>query len=211
MAQAHPRARSGCPFRQCTGRGAGSTRPALAHVRRRLGTGLLALLVGSAAGVSAAAGDCPAPCWIAAAHRHGVNPQLLVAIARVESGLRANAVGHNRDGSVDLGLMQINSRWLPQLRAHGLEAADLMQPCVSVHVGAWILAQAMRRHGNTWTAVGAYHAGPGLHRDRYIARVRRALVEPSGTMSPGWTGPCSAMSSTDAERVPGSGALDASR
>ena len=41
---------------------------------------------------------------------------------------------------------------------------------------AWVLAQAMRRHGNTWTAVGAYHAGPGPHRERYVRRVQRALA-----------------------------------
>ena len=148
-----------------------------------------------------------------------MNPHLLVAIADVESGLRADAVGRNRDGSVDLGLMQINSRWLPELRRHGLQAADLMQPCVSVHVGAWVLAQAMRRHGNTWTAVGAYHAGPGPHRERYVRRVQRALArravvdtaprsepmdEPGGAYD-------SAMSSVEAERVPGSGAFEASR
>ena len=158
-------------------------------------------------------------CWTQAARRHGVNPHLLVAIAEVESGLRADAVGRNRDGSVDLGLMQINSRWLPELRRHGLSAADLMHPCVSVHVGAWVLAQAMRRHGNTWTAVGAYHAGPGPHRDRYVRRVQLALARrmpPLAARVPALAGEPAAgdystMSALEAERVPGSGALDASR
>lgn len=179
--------------------------------------GLAALVVAvvTVGSAPATAAGGPEDCWTQAARRHGVNPHLLVAIAEVESGLRADAVGRNRDGSVDLGLMQINSRWLPELRRHGLSAADLMHPCVSVHVGAWVLAQAMRRHGNTWTAVGAYHAGPGPHRDRYVRRVQQALArrmpplaalagEPAGA-------DYSAMSSLEAERVPGSGTLDASR
>lgn len=185
--------------------------------------GLFVLLAAAPTAASGASSPTPdaighASCWLHAALRHGVNPHLLVAIAEVESGLRPGAVGRNRDGSVDLGLMQINSRWLPQLRRHGLDAADLMHPCVSVHVGAWVLAQAMRRHGNTWTAVGAYHAGPGPHRERYVQRVQQALTrrlaraaaqparftdEPAADYS--------AMSSVDADRVPGSGALDASR
>jgi soluble lytic murein transglycosylase-like protein len=148
-----------------------------------------------------------------------VNPHLLVAIAEVESGLRADAVGRNRDGSVDLGLMQINSRWLPELRRHGLSATDLMHPCVSVHVGAWVLAQAMQRHGNTWTAVGAYHAGPGPYRDRYVRRVQQALARrmpPLAARVAALAGEpaavdYSAMSALEAERVPGSGTLDASR
>lgn len=183
--------------------------------------GLLALLAASPTAAFGASGSTldatgRVNCWLHAAQRHGVNPHLLVAIAEVESGLRPEAVGRNRDGSVDLGLMQINSRWLPQLRRHGLDVEDLMHPCVSVHVGAWVLAQAMRRHGNTWTAVGAYHAGPGPHRERYVRRVQQALARRlAPALAAGFAGApvadYSAMSSVDADRVPGSGALDASR
>jgi soluble lytic murein transglycosylase-like protein len=88
-----------------------------------------------------------------------------------------------------------------------------------VHVGAWVLAQAMQRHGNTWTAVGAYHAGPGPYRDRYVRRVQQALARrmpPLAARVAALAGEpaavdYSAMSALEAERVPGSGTLDASR
>ena len=58
-------------------------------------------------------------CWEAAAVRYGVSSELLFAIARTESALDPQAVGRNRNGTRDIGLMQINSAWLPTLAAHG--------------------------------------------------------------------------------------------
>ena len=124
--------------------------------------------------------SAPATCWEQAARRHQVNPWLLVAIAEVESGLRPTAIGRNTNGSIDIGLMQINSLWLPELRRHGIAARDLLDPCVSVHVGAWVLAQKMRMHGNTWTAVGAYNAGSAVLRDRYARKVIEVLARRTG-------------------------------
>jgi soluble lytic murein transglycosylase-like protein len=118
----------------------------------------------------------PSTCWEQAARRHRVNPHLLVAIAEVESGLRPGAIGRNTNGSVDIGLMQINSLWLPELQRHGISPRDLLDPCVSVHVGAWVLARKMRLHGNTWTAVGAYNAGSDVLRERYARKVMEALA-----------------------------------
>ncbi|MDD5389019.1 MAG: lytic transglycosylase domain-containing protein [Gallionellaceae bacterium] len=106
---------------------------------------------------SAAAGDC----FVAAGQRYDIHPWLLYAIADVESSGRPTAVnsGHaERTRSIDIGLMQINSRWLPKLGQYGIDAKRLLEPCVNVHVGAWILADLFARYGATWEAVGAYNA-----------------------------------------------------
>ncbi|MFC3939319.1 invasion protein IagB [Pseudomonas gingeri NCPPB 3146 = LMG 5327] len=119
------------------------------------------------------AGPLPAFCWDSAGRRHGIEPELLYAIAQVESGLRAQAVGHNSNGSRDIGLMQINSLHLPRLAARGITEQQLLEdPCLSVQVGATILAEFIERHGYGWTAVGAYNAGSG--EDRQAARERYA-------------------------------------
>lgn len=114
-------------------------------------------------------------CWDEAAARYRVSSELLYAIARTESALDPQAVGRNRNGTRDIGLMQINSAWLPTLAAHGIGERDLFDPCTSIHVGAWILAGNVQRLGYTWDAVGAYNAANPALRRAYVDKVRRHL------------------------------------
>jgi soluble lytic murein transglycosylase-like protein len=114
-------------------------------------------------------------CWDEAAARYRVSSELLYAIARTESALDPQAVGRNRNGTRDIGLMQINSAWLPTLAVHGIGERDLFDPCTSIHVGAWILAGNVQRLGYTWDAVGAYNAVSPALRRAYVDKVSRHL------------------------------------
>lgn len=129
-------------------------------------------------------------CWDEAAQRYGVSPELLYAVAKVESSLNPSAVnnGHRaRTGSYDIGLMQVNSSHLPMLARAGIREADLFEPCTNIHVGAWLLAQQFARHGVGWEAIGAYNAACSQLRDgacraarsRYAWRVYRHLADPA--------------------------------
>ena len=125
-----------------------------------------------------------AACWQEAANRYQVDPALLYAIARTESDLNPKAFHRNRDGSTDIGLMQINSAWLPDLARHGIAAQDLWQPCTNIHVGAWVLAQKIKKHGMTWDAVGAYNAATPFKRIRYAWKVYANLDRANGERQP---------------------------
>jgi len=114
-------------------------------------------------------------CWEQAAHRYGVNTYLLYAIAKTESNLNPNAINRNANGSYDIGLMQINSSWLPTLRRYGVTEKDLYDPCISIQVGAWILGNNMQRMGNSWNAVGAYNAKSPQLRAKYALKVYKNL------------------------------------
>ncbi|SDV00451.1 Transglycosylase SLT domain-containing protein [Pseudomonas mucidolens] len=115
-------------------------------------------------------------CWLEAANRHDIEPELLQAIAAVESGYRPKAMNYsNHNGSRDIGLMQINSIHLPRLLKQGItEQRLLAEPCLSVDVGASILAGFIKQFGYNWTAVGAYNAGPGAGARREALRLRYA-------------------------------------
>ncbi len=121
-------------------------------------------------------------CWTEAEKRYGVSSELLYAIAKVESGLDPRAIGDNRkNGGVGngygIGLMQIDSSWLPRLRRDfGITKEHLFDPCINLHIGAWILADNIARLGYNWEAVGAYNAKTPWKRVRYARRVHRALV-----------------------------------
>jgi len=116
-----------------------------------------------------------AQCVADASTRHGVNPDLLLAILKVESNLRADPVRRNANGSIDVGIAQINSIHFPELQRHGVQWQHLLQPCVGIHVAAWHLKNQILRHGNTWFAVGAYHSVTPSFNQAYQGRVMREL------------------------------------
>lgn len=139
------------------------------------------------AGAILLATSARATCFEEAGAQYNVNPDLLRGMAKVESSMRPDAINlthESRTKSVDLGLMQINSRWLPTLSKNNITKEDLLKdPCLNVKVGAWILADNMRRHGPNWTAVGAYNAactqlkGDDCEKARmvYASKVWRAI------------------------------------
>lgn len=111
-----------------------------------------------------------ANCWDNAAHYYHVDPWLLFAIAKVESGMNPYAVGMNHDGTRDVGLMQINSSHFSELEQQGIDEYRLMaEPCTSIMVGASILSGMIKVYGYNWEAVGAYNAG--LKRENYPQRM----------------------------------------
>ncbi|MEN3291423.1 MAG: hypothetical protein V7642_676 [Burkholderiales bacterium] len=114
-------------------------------------------------------------CWEQAGVKYNVSPYVLYAIAKTESDMNPLALNRNKNGSYDIGLMQINSRWLPALRKYGLNEQQLWDPCINVHIGAWVLAHNMQRLGNSWEAVGAYNASDPQLRIRYAIKVYKNL------------------------------------
>lgn len=99
-------------------------------------------------------------CFMSAAKMYSIDPALLVAIANVESGISMDAVNSNANGSIDYGVMQINSRWEGPLQEQGINFAEVKtSPCLNIHVGAWVLASNFANTGIDWFAVGAYNAG----------------------------------------------------
>jgi len=111
-----------------------------------------------------------------AAAFHRVNADILHAIILVESDGRPSVVNRNRNGTLDIGMAQINSIHLPELSRYGIQAEHLFDECVAAFVAAWHYGRQVRRLGNTWQAIGAYHSRTPQHNQRYQRLVFERLI-----------------------------------
>lgn len=119
-------------------------------------------------------------CWSKAATTYGLDPWLLLAYAKVESSFNSNAINRNKDSarSLDVGMMQINSFWLPSIAKFGISQRDLLDPCLSLFVGSWIIRQNIQRFGYNIDGIGAYNAPNNISlRRNYGQKVYRAYHE----------------------------------
>lgn len=105
---------------------------------------------------------------------------MLAIIREITSGEpcgNANATRRSSNGTEDVGATQANSVHFETLRKYGIRRDDLLDACTSVYVGAWLYAKKVRKYGNTWTAVGAYHSETPHLRDAYANRIKRWIDE----------------------------------
>jgi hypothetical protein len=142
------------------------------------------------------AADNPATiqgCITAAAKAYRLPPAVLVILLNVEGGSLGH-VSSNTNGTVDIGPIQVNEIWLPEVAAHWhATIADAYKAlrdnfCANVEAGAWILRRGLdEARGDFWEGVGYYHSHTPEHKNRYLREVLRqvlrlrALVEQSDT------------------------------
>ncbi|ELO3286107.1 lytic transglycosylase domain-containing protein [Escherichia coli] len=106
-------------------------------------------------------------CFNEAGTMFRIEPNLIKAIALVESNLKKDSIGKNRDKknnikSLDYGLMQINQMHIPILKKRGIikDERDLLDnPCLNIKIGTEILYKHFSRCGMTWQCLGTYNAG----------------------------------------------------
>lgn len=112
-------------------------------------------------------------CFNEAGRTYKVPPMLLQAIAWVESRYDKNAENFNTNGSVDMGVMQINSLWLEPLAEYGIEQKHLYNACFNINVAAWILRKQINEVGYNWQAVAHYHSRTDWRGENYARKVAR--------------------------------------
>jgi hypothetical protein len=98
--------------------------------------------------------------------------QTLRALRRQEGGWIGAEV-RNRDGSVDLGPMQVNSWWVPRIaqltnRSEAQVRSWLRDDaCFNVDAARWIFLSALHDERDFWRAVGIYHSPTGWRQMQY--------------------------------------------
>jgi hypothetical protein len=106
----------------------------------------------------------------------GIEPSLLARIATIESSMNPNALGKNTNGTVDIGLMQINSMHLKRLSKIGVTAQSLKDPEVNIYVAALLLSSHIKRRGYNLQAIGCYHSGNAVYKNQWLKRLAMAQI-----------------------------------
>jgi hypothetical protein len=153
-------------------------------MRNALLPGVLALLLtaGAADAADTSNGATIRGCLEAASRAYRVPPAILVVLLNVEGG-SLGAVSQNTNGTVDIGPMQVNQIWVPQVAAHWSTTNDRAYRalcdnfCANLEAGAWILRQGLdEAHGNFWEGVGYYHSHDPGHKQTYLRSVLQQVL-----------------------------------
>jgi soluble lytic murein transglycosylase-like protein len=116
--------------------------------------------------------------FVEAGNYYNVAPWLLWAVGKVESGHNPYAVNKNKNGTYDIGIMQINSIHLSRLSKYGITKQKLFDSRTNIYAGAMILRECIDKYGNNWNAVNCYN---GMSKENrvyftYAKKVHNALI-----------------------------------
>lgn len=121
-------------------------------------------------------------CMALVASLYGLPPRVLPSIQVIEGGWAGAAV-RNRDGSEDLGVMQVNTLWVgPLVLYTGLPSQQIRErliaePCFNIAAAGAILRGYLdEAHGDLMRAIGYYHSHRPALALPYQMRVRQAAA-----------------------------------
>lgn len=121
-------------------------------------------------------------CMALVASLYDLPPRVLPSIQAVEGG-RPGMANRNTNGSEDLGVMQINTLWLPALsRYTGLSEAVVRdrlinQPCFNIAAAGAILRTYLNEtRGDLMRAIGNYHSHTPFRNLDYQDKVMRSAA-----------------------------------
>ena len=125
------------------------------------------------------------PYFVEAGKAFDVPPLLLKKIATIESGLNPKALGKNKNGTYDYGLMQINSIHLKKFqKQYGMTKEQLMDTKINIHVGAKLISGIIARHGFSFEAIGRYHSNTPEFKKKWnkklITELKKSLQQNGG-------------------------------
>ncbi|MAE52050.1 MAG: transglycosylase [Micavibrio sp.] len=123
-----------------------------------------------------AASKILAACLMLASQTYSIPPAVMVGIYKAEGGKVGQEV-KNTNGSYDLGPMQINTIWLPELAEKWGVSEDTARKwvrddaCTNVSVSAWILGQHIKETKSLSQAIAYYNSRTPRHGNKYQKRV----------------------------------------
>lgn len=117
-------------------------------------------------------------CSTMAAEEYQVPRILVLAVIRTESRGNPKAINYNKNNTVDVGPMQINTTWARRLsKEFGITSAHYHlknNTCYNIRVGTWVLKLALTENPSLpyWQRVGNYHSHTPKYNAKYSNQVR---------------------------------------
>lgn len=121
-----------------------------------------------------------AACIRKVAGRRGWLEKTLWGLYDQEAGWPGAQV-RNRNGSHDLGRLQVNSWWVGRIAGATGRSAEQVRDwltndvCFNVDAARWIFLDGLAATGNYWEAIGLYHSPTSWRQRRYAAKVAARL------------------------------------
>jgi len=121
-----------------------------------------------------------AACLLLAAQTYNIPPAVMIGIYTVEGGKIGQAV-KNTNGSYDLGPMQINTLWVPQLAQFwGVSERTARSwikndACTNFGVSGWILRQHLNETNSLSKSISYYHSRTPSLGNKYRKKVYKAM------------------------------------
>jgi hypothetical protein len=122
-------------------------------------------------------------CMALVASLYNLPPRVLPAIHEVEGG-GVGTVHVNTDGSEDLGMMQINTRWLPLLSHYTQSPLVVVRQnllgraCYNIAAAGLIMRIYLdETKGDLMHAIGNYHSHTPTLNQAYQAKVKQSAVK----------------------------------
>ena len=114
----------------------------------------------------------PLDCINKEAHEYHISEKLLISVLAVEQG-KVGLARKNKNGTYDLGPMQINTSWWPELYHYNITPKEVLyNPCTNIKVGAWILAKEISDGDNLLKSIGNYNSHTNYYNKLYLQKIR---------------------------------------
>jgi len=128
--------------------------------------------------------DVPLHCINEASIEFNIPATLIITILNIEQGKIGQAV-QNKNGTYDLGPMQINSLWLLKFKQFGISKDDLQyNPCINVKAGTWLLAKSISSQKDFLYGIGSYHSHSFHNNLEYIKKTKITFTKIKKILSP---------------------------
>ena len=119
----------------------------------------------------------PVECINQAAIHYLVPAKVIISVLKTEGG-KPGCAKKNKNGTEDLGPMQINTIWLKRVEPYGYNKEKIQyDPCINVMVGTWILSQEIAQGDSYWKGVSGYHSHTRYFRQHYQQKISVQYAE----------------------------------